>query len=86
MTNTPHVDDKPFHYLLILLEAQGEIVQAQSLRSVLLGTWGSALEMVGELGLTIIGIRTQLHPASTQIQIAFDSCLVEVKKVWPEIC
>ena len=86
MTNTPHVDDKPFHYLLMLLEAQGEIVHVQTLRSVLFGTWSSTLEMVGELGQTITGIRTQLHPVSAQIQIAFDSCLVEVKKVWPEIC
>jgi len=86
MSNTPQIDDKPFQHLLILLEAQGAIEQANSLRSILHGTWSSSSEMVGEVGLSIISIRSQLPCTSAQVQVAFESCLVQVKKAWPNIC
>ena len=85
MSKTAQVNEQPFQHLLLLLEAQGALEQAEELRGVLFGPWSSSLELVGELGRSVIRIRARLPPASARLQAACDACLVEVRKVWPRL-
>lgn len=78
-----NVSTAPFHALAVDLKASGFVTQGERLASVLNGVWTTSSELISELGVVVITIRTECRPLDARQKALVKACLREVRKAWP---
>lgn len=75
-----------FDDLIRRLRIEGHTQPAARLQTLLHETaWTTSSELLGELGLTILTFERTHSILSSDLQELFLSCMVLVRRVWPDI-
>lgn len=77
------VSTAPFVALAQALKAQGFAAHAARLEAVLDGVWTTSTELIGELGLVLLAVRTECKPLARAEKALLKACALEVRKAWP---
>ncbi len=76
---------EPFDELIDHLRKHGFSVAAESISRLRDSAWTTSSEMMGELGIAVLKIQSQIAAAPEEVTRAVGACLNEVRKVWPHI-
>lgn len=77
------VSSAPFVALAQALKAQGFPAHGARLEAVLDGVWTTSSELIGELGVVVLAVRSECKPLAAAEKALLKACALEVRKAWP---
>lgn len=79
----PNISSEPFHILAADLKESGFSAHSARLQGVLDGVWTTSSEFLSELGMTVIAIRKECRPLTSNQKKLIRECSRQVRKAWP---
>ncbi len=84
MYSSPNDGYQCFEQLIVNLRAEGHGDVAAKLDSMLHKVaWTTASELLGELGLEILGFQREHATVTAELRKSLGSCMDAVRRVWP---